>query len=541
MRTSFVASFLTLALAFGAEPLAAQVAEPLVAAAVVAPLPQLAYQGRLLESGVAANGARSFVFSIKDATGLELWSSGTQTVTVSDGMYSVVLGSTGMPAIAASVLAQSDLKLHVVIGGAAMSPDVDLIPAFQARSAWELVGSFSGDITGTQTQSVVTTIQGIPVDLTTTKPTAGQGLIFNGTKFVPSTVLGPTGATGPQGATGAQGIQGVQGPIGVTGATGATGQAGLDGRTVLHGAGTPVATGAAGVVGDFYLDTVANVLYGPKASASSWAGVSSVSLVGPAGGPVGPTGPAGPTGATGPQGLTGSTGAVGPMGLIGPMGPTGATGAAGPAGAQGVAGVAGQTVVAAKALLSGVVNPTAQGVDGDFYLNTATSTLYGPKAAGVWPTAGVNIVGPAGQQGIQGVAGATGATGSTGATGPQGPLGLQGIQGPQGLIGPTGLTGATGPQGLEGVAGPTGSTGATGSQGATGHIGATGPQGTQGIQGVQGVTGTNGQILIAGSAALSGTTNPTNTVGVNGDFYVNTTTNMVFGPKAAGVWPSGSV
>ena len=42
MRTSFVASFLTLALAFGAEPLAAQVAEPMAAAAVVAPTPQLA-------------------------------------------------------------------------------------------------------------------------------------------------------------------------------------------------------------------------------------------------------------------------------------------------------------------------------------------------------------------------------------------------------------------------------------------------------------------------------------------------------------------
>lgn len=108
------------------------------------------------------------------------------------------------------------------------------------------------------------------------------------------------------------------------------------------------------------------------------------------GGPVGPAGPQGATGAQGPQGI---------------QGVAGATGATGPAGADG------------KTLLNGMVDPTAGiGVDGDFYTNTATSTFFGPKAAGAWP-AGVSIVGPAG---ATGATGPTGPTGATGATGPAG-------------------------------------------------------------------------------------------------------------------------
>ena len=73
----------------------------------------------------------------------------------------------------------------------------------------------------------------------------------------------------------------------------------------------------------------------------------------------------------------------------------GATGAAGAAGADG------------KTVLNGAVDPTTEGVDGDFYINTASNEIFGPKTAGVWGT-GTSLVGP------------TGATGATGATGPAG-------------------------------------------------------------------------------------------------------------------------
>ena len=149
-------------------------------------------------------------------------------------------------------------------------------------------------------------------------------------------------------------------------------------------------------------------------------------------------------------------------GVIGPTGPTGATGATGADG---------------KAVRNGTTAPTSGiGVDGDFYLYTSTSTLYGPKAAGAWPTPGVVLIGAAG---AAGAAGATGAKGDTGATG---------------------------------AAGTAGATGATGAAGAAGADGKT---------------------------VRSGTTAPSSGLGVDGDFYINTTTSYLYGPKASGAWPAG--
>ena len=113
----------------------------------------------------------------------------------------------------------------------------------------------------------------------------------------------------------------------------------------------------------------------------------------------------------------------------------------------GPAGVNGNTV------LYGASNPTAgTGVNGNFYINTATNFWYGPKAGGAWP-AGVSLVEP------------------------------------------------------------------------RGPVGATGPQGATGA---------------AGNTVLYGTSNPTSGVGVNGNFYINTATNFIYGPKIAGAWPVGT-
>jgi len=67
-----------------------------------------------------------------------------------------------------------------------------------------------------------------------------------------------------------------------------------------------------------------------------------------------------------------------------------------------------------KVLLNGTTNPvTTIGATGDFYINTSTNTLFGPKTT-VWPSTGVSLVGP---QGTTGATGATGASGSNGADG----------------------------------------------------------------------------------------------------------------------------
>ncbi|NTV74247.1 MAG: hypothetical protein HGA66_08570, partial [Holophaga sp.] len=101
-------------------------------AADATPLPLVAYQGRLLDGSTPVTGARVFTFAILDSTGTELWNSGNQSLDVEGGLYSIVLGTSGMPAIPSAVLGRSGLKLHMTISGVALSPDVDLLPAFQA-------------------------------------------------------------------------------------------------------------------------------------------------------------------------------------------------------------------------------------------------------------------------------------------------------------------------------------------------------------------------------------------------------------------------
>lgn len=94
--------------------------------------------------------------------------------------------------------------------------------------------------------------------------------------------------------------------------------------------------------------------------------------------------------------------------LKGPAGPTGATGSTG---APGTAGADGKTV------LNGTVAPdNGVGSDGDFYIDTATNMIYGPKAAGAWGS-GTSLIGPAGSNGANGANGSNGSNGSNGTDG----------------------------------------------------------------------------------------------------------------------------
>jgi hypothetical protein len=136
----------------------------------------------------------------------------------------------------------------------------------------------------------------------------------------------------------------------------------------------------------------------------------------------------GKDGAVGPAGSTGDKGAAGAQGAVGPAGPIGADGKAG------------------SIIYSGSTTPlTATGVTGDFYLNSSTGLLYGPKTAAGWG-AGVSLKGT------------TGATGATGA---------------------------------------------------------------------------------AGSKTLSGTGAPATSLGSNGDFYLNKSNYLLYGPKTDAGWGAG--
>lgn len=133
----------------------------------------------------------------------------------------------------------------------------------------------------------------------------------------------------------------------------------LSGGQILSGTRLP--TDRLGTTGDFYFRTGTDQLFGPKTMhvAHPWGAVG-IHLAGSRG-PAGPAGPAGQAGQQGPKGTAGTS------------------------------------------ILSGKTPPTTQGATGDFYLDTSTEALYGPKATGKWPATGTSLIGNSGTSGTQAV------------------------------------------------------------------------------------------------------------------------------------------
>lgn len=264
---------------------------------------------------------------------------------------------------------------------------------------------------------------------------------------------------------------------GPPGSPGDDGPAGPPGAGILSGSGVPGS--GLGNNGDFYYDSANQRIYGPKTS-GAWG--SGVLLKGDQGDP-------------GPQGDPGDDGDDGAPGVNGNL------------------------------ILTGTVNPTSQGANGDFYLNTSTYFLFGPKSGGVWP-AGHSLTGPAGEDGE--FSGNTILYGTAAPTteGTNGDFYLKTTD-PKTIYGPKAA--GVWPSGTS-LVGPAG---APGADGADGEDGAPGAPGADGADGADGAPGADGRTL------LNGTVNPTGGVGANGDFYINTTSNFIFGPKASGTWPSG--
>jgi len=149
---------------------------------------------------------------------------------------------------------------------------------------------------------------------------------------------------------------------------------------------------------------------------------------------------------------------------------------------------AGRSATAAvNTILNGRGAPKSSlGIDGDFYIDTRSLQIYGPKSKGKWPSA-QSIQGPTGPSGNDGRNGSDGkAITNSNASSQVGP---QGAQGEKGEKGDQGLPGIAGAQGLPGIAGPAGSPGISGSSGANGSQGATGPQGPAGARGETGTSG----------------------------------------------------
>ena len=138
------------------------------------------------------------------------------------------------------------------------------------------------------------------------------------------------------------------------------------------------------------------------------------------------------------------------------------------------------------------------GINGDFYIDTRSLLISGPKTKGKWPA-------PRSLQGANGTNGTDGRNGTD----------AKNISTASSVAGPAGPQGERGEKGTDGVAGSSGAAGAAGVSGSTGPAGATGPagSGSTGAQGPTGSNGTNGTNGSAGGTGLTGARGETGTVG----------------------------
>lgn len=213
--------------------------------------------------------------------------------------------------------------------------------------------------------------------------------------------------------------------------------------------------------------------------------------------------------------------------------------------------------------LVGTVPPTAaDGTEGDFYINTSTDRLYGPKGASIWPpyslklpidipTSAVVILAnqsPGGGDGANddyyidvsnNIAYGPKTSGSWdsgttytvdfntiryGTTPPNNTLGIAGdfyidlttsmLYGPKTSTWPVGIS----------LIGP------------AGEDGEDGDQGPDGEQGEQGPPGTTLFLNTLENKLIYGTSDPSDLLGRDGDVYLNTSTQKFFGPKTNGSW-----
>jgi hypothetical protein len=157
---------------------------------------------------------------------------------------------------------------------------------------------------------------------------------------------------------------------------------------------------------------------------------------------------------------------------------------------------AGRTSTAAiNTILNGKGAPSnTLGINGDFYIDTRSLLLSGPKANGKWPVAR-SLQGANGTNGSDGRNGSDAKSVSTASTvaGPAGPQGERGEKGVDGVAGSSGAAGVTGTAGATGANGPAGATGPAGS-GATGAQGPTGSNGNNGAPGLAGSRGETGTV-----------------------------------------------
>ncbi|EEK15548.1 Collagen-like protein 2 family protein [Capnocytophaga gingivalis ATCC 33624] len=328
------------------------------------------------------------------------------------------------------------------------------------------------------------------------------------------------------------------------------------GSMILSGEGVPSAE--KGQTGDYYLDLSSSALYGPKTK-DGW-GNSVLNLKGLKGdkGDKGDNGTNGQNGQLGQNGQPGLTPHIGENGNwwvgntdlgVKAQGNPGTNGQDGQPGRDGQPGQPGRDGQNGQPGRDGQNGETPRiGDNGNWWIGNEDT---GKPARGAQ--------GPQGNPGTNGQNGQPGRDGQNGETPRIGDNGNWWI-GNEDTGKPA--RGAQGPQGNPGTNGQNGQPGRDGQNGHTPHIGkngnwwvgdqdtgkpargAQGPQGSQGNpgqQGAQGNPGRDGKPGADGSKILAGNGTPQASDGNIGDYFIDKTAKIFYGPKTASGWPTTGI
>lgn len=206
---------------------------------------------------------------------------------------------------------------------------------------------------------------------------------------------------------------------------------------------------------------------------------------------------------------------------------------AGPEGPAGPAGADGAVLIGdgANILTGSGVPDNGIGTDGDLYINTDNSDVYS-KEAGAWSLQ-LNIRGSQGAQGIQGIPGNPGTNGTDGWS----PLLAVVADGARSVLQVADWSGGTGTKPDTGdYIGATGLVSDIASAiNIRGAIGPEGPAGADGADGAPGADGADGADGQTGSIWYTGTGAPSDLIGTDLDLYLNLSNGDVY-EKASGTW-----
>ncbi|HAT72446.1 MAG TPA: hypothetical protein DCS63_06495 [Elusimicrobia bacterium] len=129
INMSFLRVFLLAAAVYPLAPLTAGAGAPL----------KINFQGRLAESGLAAEGSKTFVFKIYDTSsgGNLVWTSASQALTLTQGVFSAAL-SAGTPAALSTAVFSGARYVEMTVDGVTLAPRQEMMSAPYALVAQAL-------------------------------------------------------------------------------------------------------------------------------------------------------------------------------------------------------------------------------------------------------------------------------------------------------------------------------------------------------------------------------------------------------------------